>query len=289
MYKAKEYWERLNLIRKEKFDLILPEAMRENGIDMWIHVIREGNPDPLAVDLGGDIGFFVFTDREQERIERAVLGGDEGILEQLDVYDLFGDANDLKKFVDERRPKKIAVNKSENLAVADGISYTEYIKLVKILGDEYKNKLVSAEQVITDFRTKRVISEIVEYGKLCQITQMLIEKVLSNEVIKPGETSLEDIGWWMEDQLLSLGMNPTFEFSIPHVIHSVTSEKDEHRLKEYIIQKGDLMQYDFGIDFMNLGTDMKRVAYVLREGEKAVPDEIQYGWDQALKARSIIR
>ena len=88
MYKAKVYWERLNLIRKEKFDLILPGAMRDNGVDMWIHVIREGNPDPLAVDLGGDIGYFIFTDREQERVERAVLGGDEGILEQLEVYDI---------------------------------------------------------------------------------------------------------------------------------------------------------------------------------------------------------
>ncbi len=289
MYKAKVYWERLNLIRKEKFDLILPGAMRDNGIDMWIHAIREGNFDPLAVDLGGDIGYFIFTDRGQERIERAVLGGDEGILEQLDVYDILGDANDLKKFVDERNPKKIAVNKSENLAVADGISYTEYLKLVKILGDDHKEKLVSAEQVITDFRTKRVMSEIVEYGKLCQTTQMLIERALSYEVIKPGATTLEDIGWWMEDQLLSIGLKPTFELNIPYVIHSATSEKEEHRLKEYVIQKGDLMQYDFGIDFMNLGTDMKRIVYVLRDGEKEVPKGIQHGWDQALKARKIIR
>ena len=37
----------IGLIRQEKFDLILPEVMRSNGIDMWVHVMRAGNPDPL--------------------------------------------------------------------------------------------------------------------------------------------------------------------------------------------------------------------------------------------------
>ncbi|MCE7745255.1 MAG: hypothetical protein GPJ52_09000 [Candidatus Heimdallarchaeota archaeon] len=59
MKDARTRWERLNLIRKEKFRIILPIAMRENEIDMWIHVMREGNPDPLTIDLGGDNGYFV--------------------------------------------------------------------------------------------------------------------------------------------------------------------------------------------------------------------------------------
>ena len=53
MSEARARWERLNLIRREKFDIVLPKAMRENQTDMWIHVMREGNPDPLAIDLGG--------------------------------------------------------------------------------------------------------------------------------------------------------------------------------------------------------------------------------------------
>ncbi|MCK5047671.1 MAG: peptidase M24, partial [Candidatus Heimdallarchaeota archaeon] len=35
--------------------------------------------------------------------------------------------------------------------------------------------------------------------------------------------------------------------------------------------------------------DFKRVAYVLRKGETAVPTGIQYAWDQAIKARAVIR
>ena len=50
---AQHRWELMNQIRQEKFDLILPEVMRENGVDMWITVVREGLPDPLTEDLGG--------------------------------------------------------------------------------------------------------------------------------------------------------------------------------------------------------------------------------------------
>ena len=48
--------EMLDLIQREKFDVVLPGVMRDNGIDMWVHVIRDGNPDALALDLGGTAG-----------------------------------------------------------------------------------------------------------------------------------------------------------------------------------------------------------------------------------------
>ena len=49
---AQERWELMNQIRQEKFDLVLPDVMRENAIDMWITVNREGFDDPLTEDLG---------------------------------------------------------------------------------------------------------------------------------------------------------------------------------------------------------------------------------------------
>ncbi len=42
-----------NRIRREKFDIVLPEVMRKNNVDMWLHVMRETIPDPFgAEDLG---------------------------------------------------------------------------------------------------------------------------------------------------------------------------------------------------------------------------------------------
>ena len=74
---ARARWERMCQIRAEKFDLVLPKAMADNDLDMWIVVMREGLLDPLWEALGrgyvGDWAFYVFT-RQGDRVERAALG-----------------------------------------------------------------------------------------------------------------------------------------------------------------------------------------------------------------------
>lgn len=68
---AQRRWELMNQIRQEKFDLVLPEVMRENGVDMWITVNREGFEDPLTEDFGrGYVGYYIFTDRGADRRSR---------------------------------------------------------------------------------------------------------------------------------------------------------------------------------------------------------------------------
>ena len=102
---ARERWERMNQIRREKFDQILPEVMRENGIDMWITMIREANYGTLYLDFGqgytGNTGYYIFTDRGGERIERAALGINGYRIRQSGAYDLFESANRLADFVQE--------------------------------------------------------------------------------------------------------------------------------------------------------------------------------------------
>jgi hypothetical protein len=70
-----------NHIRREKFDKILPQVMKEQGIDMWIHVMRTPVSHSFNDvghgfydELGSRTGVFVFTDRGYGRIERAALG-----------------------------------------------------------------------------------------------------------------------------------------------------------------------------------------------------------------------
>ena len=45
---AKRRWERLKQIRLDKFDLVLPQVMRENGVDMWDHDAAGGQLRHLA-------------------------------------------------------------------------------------------------------------------------------------------------------------------------------------------------------------------------------------------------
>ena len=283
---ARARWETLNTIRADKFELVLPGAMRDNDIDMWIHSIRMGNPDPLEHDLGAEFGTFVFTDRGGDRIERIALS--PFFLQDRSVYDMIGEADELRAIVEERDPRRIAINSSERIGVADGMSHTDYLELVEILGPVYAERLVSADQLITDFRVRRVTSELTAFAAAGEMTRRLFETALSNEVVVPGLTTPRDVGWWVQERLLEMGVRPSFGISTPGVIR--TAEGGGHRRgRDEAIQPGDFISYDMGIRYLNYGTDFKRHAYVLREGETEPPADIQHAWERGYRARQIIK
>jgi len=285
---ARARYELLNLIRKDKFDKILPGAMRDNNVDMWIHVIRRGDPDPLELDLGGTMGYFIFTDRGGDRIERALFGVSFARVADETVYDIFGKKSEITQFVAKRDPKRIAVNMSEWLTHTDSLSHTGYLKLIKLLGEKYAKRLVSSENVITDFRVRRVQTEIIAFAKACEIQRRIMEKALRS--IKPGITTREELGWWAQDQLLSLGIEPSYlGVGTPGISHSEVSDRSETRKRGYAFQRGDLISWDWGIKYLNFGTDYKRKAYILKDGETDLPAGLKHAWERGLKAREIIR
>ena len=284
---ARARQENLDLIRQEKFDLVLPGAMRDNGIDMWIHWIRMGNPDPLEQDLGAEFGVFIFTDRGGERIERAVLQPFH--LSDRTAYDIVGDLEDLRDHVHERDPQRIGINSSAWLGVADGMSRNDYQELVEAIGPVYAERLVSAEQLITDFRVRRVRRELAAFSTAGEMTRRTLERVLSNEVITPGLTTRADAAWWVQDRLLEMGVGSSFGVSMPRISRSASADSETSRRPDYVIGRGDFLTYDMGIRYLNFGTDFKRHAYVLREGESAPPANLQHAWDEGHRARQIIR
>ena len=313
----------LQQIRNEKLNLILPGAMRDNNVDMWIHVTRNGDPDPLAYEFGETAGYLIFTDRG-DRIERAMFAGVFGnapilgstaSIPNIEVraslafsravsgYDYgnvdFAVYDELREFVAERDPQTIAVNYSDWLAVADGISHTQYMKLEKILGPTYAARIVSAENVITDFRVRRVQSEIVAYARALETQRGIVERALSREVITPGVTTLGDVGRWAKEQyyqagLIGYGGGP----GGPAVYYSAVSEPDSEpnvrswiRGENYVIQRGDYLALGGNIKYlyMDIMSETSMHAYVLREGETRVPDSLQHAFDRALAAREVYR
>lgn len=287
---ARRRWERLCRIRKDKFDLVLPRAMRDTGMDMWIVMFKEGHYDPLYEDLGrgypGRVAFYVFTDRGGDRIERAALGVEGRTLEGCQAYDIVKGDYDLKAFVAERAPRKIGVNMSEEMGSADGLSHTAYLELGQTLGEPWSSRLVSAERLVSAFRNRRVATEVAAFAEAGEMSKEIAERALSNEVITPGRTSLENVAWWMQDQLLRRGLGSSFD--MPSVY--VTGPKGiEAVSNERIIERGDILVIDWGVCFLNLCTDMKRMAYVLRPGETRAPASYQKAFDQAVRVRDTIR
>lgn len=287
---ARRRWEMMCQIRQEKFDLILPEVMRENGIDMWITMNREGHDDPLAIDFGGGYtsttGYYIFSDRGGDRIERAALGISGYMLEKCASYDLVTGSFDLRAFVAERDPQRIAVNMSKAIGAADGLSHTGYQELVETLGEPYAGRLVAAEKLASDFRSRRVATEIAAFAEAGELSRQIAERALSNEVIVPGMTTLEAVAWWMMEQLQQRALGSSF--GMPSV-YITGPDGIEALSNERIIQRGDLLMIDWGVGLMNFHTDMKRIAYVLKEGEKAAPAGIQHAFDRALAVRTIVK
>ncbi|UCE42315.1 MAG: peptidase M24, partial [Candidatus Aminicenantes bacterium] len=228
---AHDTWEITSMIRSDKMDFVLPRAMRSNDIDMWIVIDRGRGTEPLFRDFGDATsngnGIFIFTDRGKERIERAIFGGEPELLVQSGTYDIFEDPRKLRAFVTERDPQRIGVNMStaedlfypEGRHLSDGLSHTDYINLKKALGAPYASRLVSAEKLIADFRSERVAGETIEFSKIANITRELIERALSNEVITPGKTTMNDVCWWLEEKRHTLGLesgwHPTVFLSPP--------------------------------------------------------------------------
>ena len=283
-------WRKMNQIRNDKFDLVLPEVMRENNIDMWIIMNREGRFDPLYPDMGegyvGSTGYYIFTDRGGDRIERVALGISGYLLKEGGAYDYFGSDLELKDFVEERDPQRIGLNYSKAIGGADGLSYSGYLELAEVLGEKYEKRFVSAEKLVSDFRSRRVASEIAAYAEACEISYQITEKALSNEIITPGITTLEDVAWWMKEQLFKHNLESSFGMPSVYItgVRGIVATSSDR-----IIQRGDVIMIDWGVGLMNMYTDMKRMAYVLQEGETTVPPGIQNAFDQAVEVRKIIK
>src|SRR5919108_1118548 len=287
---ARRRWEMQRQIRLDKFEQVLPLAMRNNGIDMWIVAMKENHIDPLWEDMGrgyvSGVGYYVFTDRGRDRIERAALGPSGYLIDQSGAYDIFAPASSLAAFVKERDPRRIGVNMSDEIGPADGLSFTMHRHLVKTLGEPYASRLVSAEKLVSEFRSRRVASEIVAFGEAAGIAIQLTERALSNEVITPGKTTLEEVAWWMQDRLLERGLGS--EFDMPSV-YVTGREGIIATSTNRIIQPGDVMMIDWGVQLMNFGTDVKRVAYVLNSGELTPPQSIQAAFDKAIAVRDVLK
>ncbi len=116
--------------------------MRENHIDMWIVAVKEGHDDPMAAMLGeGEPGaqgpnFYIFhgSGAAAHRACRASRSPPR-CWRIGPSYDLHISRKDLQAFVAERHPQRIAVDMSDEMGTADGLSYTEYNYLTKTIGE----------------------------------------------------------------------------------------------------------------------------------------------------------
>jgi len=291
-----------NQVRHSKFDQVLPRVMRDNEIDMWIHVMRPWTPDPLSFELGSDAGIFIFTDRGEDRIERTVFAG---YVDDADAYDIIarpraelptfvdgviteqpgGDETDylefrfdgVGEFVAERDPRRIGVNYAKDLGLSaaterapltDGLSHTDYGLLMEALGDTYGERVVSAEHLMLDYLAGRVAEEIELYHQFGLIAADNLDREFGKVV--PGVTELSEL----EGNVFRRDPDGV-EF------HAEDPQP-------YVLQPGDVFTILHGAGNRIFSSDLGGNAYLLRDGETEAPPEIQRVWQAALDTRRIL-
>ena len=295
---ARERFEiRKRLIQKRLDGVLLP-AMRAHDIDLWLVFSREHHTDPILSEIGGGWGgvrnAYLFFDRGGDTPEKIFIGSHE--LRDTTIRDAYdeliyygytegGVSPHLKKVVEERDPDRIGINVSPTLPMADGLSWTLRTFLEDTLGPEYASRMVSAELLVRDFRTMHIADEIEVFRDLCEWTVAWEEEAFSDAVVTMGETTANNIHWWMRQRAMELGLQVEF---LPGIRITRNGENLPTNTPEHTVEPGDVLSVDAGLAFIDYRTDIKRTAYVLKPGETEPPESLQKAFSDAMKVTDVL-
>jgi Xaa-Pro aminopeptidase len=270
---------------RERFDTVLPDLMRRNGVDMWILVAREYLEDPVVSTMldaenlrARRRTILVFVDRGPGKpLERLVVSkhGMNGLFDAAWDMDRQPDQwAALRDLVAKRDPKRIAINTSSLLAFGDGLTKTQHDEMLAAIGPRYRARTVSGQSLAVNWLETRTPSEMQRYPDIVRIAHSIIGEGFSSRVVTPGLTTNRDLVWWYRQRVSDLGLASWFQ---PSVEITRRGTKGVVREEDAVIRKGDMLRVDFGIVYLDLNTDTQHVAYVLRDGEKDAPAGLKAG------------
>jgi hypothetical protein len=244
---------------------VLPEVMRRENVDMWL-VGRNEGVLYLSLVPGDKEGLVPEEPRVLIFIDKS---GKQGV-------DLeFGNFNNLVEIIKKNDPKKI------------GISDRNKQRIGENLGGDYASRFVSSRNLATGFLEKRSPEEISVFHYVTRIAHDVIAETYSNRVIIPDVTTTDELNWWIRQRYRDLGLltsdHPTITMQRSFAERKKYAESDEHFRIDIpprngyntVIRRGDIISCDTGINYLGLGTDTQQVAYVLKKGEKDVPEGLK--------------
>jgi hypothetical protein len=191
----------------------------------------------------------------------------------------------LRKLVDDRKPKAIAIDVSTVFAFSDGLSSGEFDGMKKALGPEWAGKFRSVDGLSLDLIATRLPEEEAVFKRMTDVVWSIIDTAFSSVVITPGVTRTEDVVWWMRQRVNDLGLGTWFQ---PSVEVQRMGVSDEQLGANPVIQRGDVLHCDFGIVAHRLNTDTQHMGYVLRAGETDVPAGLKKALENSNKLQDIV-
>lgn len=186
-----------NRILAERLDTIIPQIMREEGIDLWLLVAREYFEEPVVATM---------LDAENMHARRRTIlvfhdPGEGKPVERLTVSryglgGLFAPTWDPDKQPDQwqavaeliaaKDPANIAINSSDLYQFADGMTLSQYDKFMQALPPAMHDRVVSGENLAIRWLETRTAAEMALYPSVVRIAHAVIGEAFSRRVITPG-------------------------------------------------------------------------------------------------------
>ncbi|MBI1391521.1 MAG: M24 family metallopeptidase [Alphaproteobacteria bacterium] len=286
----------------ERLDTVVPQIMREADADMWIMIAREYNEDPVVKTMlpatwlnARRRTILILFDRGPEAgVERLAVSrypiaarGDAQVTELFPAaWDPEAEPDQWKRvaeIVAERDPKKIVVNVDSVEALGDGMTKSQYDGLIEALPRKYRGRIDETGFLATRWLETRIPAEMDRYPELVRIAHSIIGEAMSGKVITPGETTTQDVVWWMRQRVRDLGLATWFHTSVTiqrqeeGPLKKESEVQAEARANDQVIRQGDFLHVDFGITYLGLNTDTQHHAYVLKPGETDAPQGLKDG------------
>lgn len=275
-----------NQIIKEKINQAI-EILKEKNIDMWITFARETKvtKDPMIDMIVGEhstwqSAFIINRDGETAAIVGSIE--EENIVKTGLYQKVIGYVKSVKEplveYLNDKKPSSIAINYSKNSVLSDGLTYGMYLLLNDYLeGTEFKDRLVSAEEIISALRGRKSDSELAIMKEAIDETLKIFDAV--TKFIKPGLTE-KDVAEYVKKLMREKGFQPAWdEETCPAVFTGPNPAGAHSGPTDRKIEKGHLVNMDFGIKYKGYCSDLQRTWYVLRDGETKAPAGVQKGFE----------
>ncbi len=262
------------------------EILNEKGIDLWLTYVRETEvlSDPcLDLILGTNCTWqsaFIIT-RDGRTV--AIVGSlDKERIKLTNLYrDIIGYVGDFKesflKVLYDINPQRIAINTSRNDYMSDGLTHGLYQLLQDYTGNTpYKDRFISAEGVIAALRGRKSPTEIMRIKEAVRLTEEIYGKV--SGFISAGKRE-RDVAEFMMKLVRENGVTTAWEEeSCPAVFTGPESAGAHTGPTNRVIEKGHVLNIDFGVRKDDYCSDIQRTWYLLRDGETDAPPEVQRGF-----------
>jgi Xaa-Pro aminopeptidase len=272
-------------IYKEKIQQAI-QILNELNIDMWLTYVRETETirDPsLDLILGTNCTWqsaFIIT-KSGETI--AIVGSlDVANIKSKNLFNevigyVQGIKDDLMKVLEKFNPQKIAINFSRNSNLADGLTHGMYLDLIdKLNGSPFVDRLVSSEEIISLLRGRKSPTEIELMREAIKITLEIFDLV--SKFIKPG-VSEKQIAEFILNEVDKRGLETAWDKEYcPSVFTGPDTAGAHAGPTDRLVQKGHVLNIDFGVKYKGYCSDLQRTWYILRDNENDAPPEVKKGF-----------